>query len=526
MSESKKEKKELDQIVKSNGHLQISRRQFMGNASLGTIGYVAMPSFLNLLTQSATAAECGLSNVVNNDRVVFMIFDLAGGPSINAALLPGTVEGDKESFRNAGGNMAKRGAAISTVTSGNEVNLTRAFGGTMWALHPFTQSLMAATSEKAKLSTDFFVINSVTDDDYSGILDDRVSAHSSPANMLAQVAPAGRIFKGVGTFANLSGTYQAAPSGSRKGAYSFVKVSSPTDIQNALKSGALVANLGATKASQVWDSLKNLNNSQVDFLNGRSLASESKDIIECMNVGGKSINLDFNVTSPTVFPSTTTDTDLAQVFSNFNTNNFEKQLGTMAHLLANGNASGAAIAVAGGDYHTLGQAYIENYDRTAGDAIGKTIEYFTRKNIKAFIVTIQDGGIVTDFSALNGTTGRTNPAGDDLSGTIHSVWVVNPTSPIVTATSSQTRTLASKSALLADATTQSRQIGMITTGADVNGNGAGGLGRSATMSAQAIVANYLVAAGIDPTPHGAMLNLLGADPTKISSTYIKLKKMV
>jgi hypothetical protein len=526
----------------------VTRRDFMGQVLGASAGFAAMPTIYDLLISSALAACDGEAGAASPQQVVFLVFDYRGGPNPNGAFLPGLDIGDKTSWRKVTNFERRGGVRLDTLNQAGQINTD--FGGEMWNEHALTQALRASTSASARAATDFIVLPVRTENDYSANDGDRQSNRISPANVLSQIVSSGRLFKGVGTSASLSGGSQPSPVAVRRGDASFTQIRSPAQVRAAVAPGITVSNLGNQNAGFVWDSLQKMSNSQIDFLNQKPTQKNVQDVLSCMNKSGKNLSLGFSPNS--VDPA---GEELARAIFQIPPNGANAAAGvpselittgTLCHMLANGNATGGVIEIGGGDYHqqdannvegsfaqtanvtVTGQgvpvprintaANFENgFDTRAGMCLGAAIEYFHRKNVKAFIVTIQDGGTNTgDRPGFD--NGRVPPSGDDAQAGIASVWVVNGNQAVRTGGSNL---------ILA---TNSRQVGKVTVDAGVDNSVLGGISSNPEAISSVIVANYMAAAGLnfaDPK-YAGYFNLITNNPASLGANnqLVKLKKIL
>lgn len=405
-----------------DGHRPVTRRDFIAQGLIGSLGMVMAPTVLSAILKSSYAmgAECEAGGGMNGLGGV-LIIDHAGGAGLTASALP-----------RAMGDQFLTDAAYRTLGMPNDRNPRNNPGlmDTSWGVHlhnqlGFFRGLNTGANAAAKaLTTGFSVL--------ADLGDDTGNNRTNPSAALALVGALGdadrKLSSVIGTNATESGGNSAAAVSSPL--YRAVRVNRPEDAAGLISLGVLRERLNNNPAiaAKVVAAMKKMTSRQLASFSNQEIPEQAKALVDCGYLkatdlaGGGALSPDPR-TNALVFGA-----------NGFNMNDsVERQAGTLTYLLAQGLVGVATLTLGSRDYHDGTRATGERLDEEAGRITRKAFDLVHRmineQGARArpfMVIHITDGSVSTNQSVDNNAQGlfTWNSDGGDRSGAL--VFAYNP----------------------------------------------------------------------------------------------------
>jgi hypothetical protein len=428
----------LRQYLEQGHKMPKNRRDFMRAGLISMAAYVAAPTMIQLISQSAWAAEeiC-TSSSSSVGMPAFIHVQLDGGAALFANHLPHGNNGDPLPDY---GQLGVGTSPVKTLFFSNNAPFwtpDAATGGS-----EIIRSIMRNIPTTGTLSDIYartaFVAMSAES------IDDRADNKGDITGMLQAAGVTGTMLPylmGGGTLAN---NYFPAVLPSAN----LLNVAGASSLEGSLGLKGSLANLGATqlaslaKQKALVKAIENLNKKQMDALVANDSAAAKavyKNLISCASKKNSEVLASDNVVNITAadYPSEFGGTDLK---NNIWLNNFTDDAATSmtkAQLdgvqMRTGQAvatclrgmSGACLLRYGGyDYHRgASRAFANSRDKFAGEIIGRILLTARRMNKKVFLYVSTDGSLEVSDPSSNTTT----YAGDNPKKSMAYIFAYDPT---------------------------------------------------------------------------------------------------
>lgn len=479
-------------------HKPITRRDFLAQGYISSMGMVLAPSLLSMLASRQALAACGgaaAAQVVGKTPVI--IFDLAGGANFAGSNVIVGKQGGQLDFLNDYGKLGlppdrhpTQGGMLTTING--------QAAGSGLAFHAQSDLLfgMRQTANGALANTDGIVFAAKSGDDTKN------NPHN-PAYWLYRAGARGQLVQVVGSTGEDSGGNSQVPVNSFDSSVKSVQISRPNDARGLVQLGVLgdLFNSDA-KVAAILRAAENTSGRKLASFAQADLAQQVQELVKCGFVDAKDLVGQFSADA--LDPSQ--DPAVAASFVNLQDGDRQKTA-TVAKLVLDGYAGVGTIQLGGYDYHggDTGRERQARKDREAGALIGSVLSLAAEKNKDVMIYIFTDGGVsantdVNDTALGNGRYDFTS----DSSARSSSILLVRKRDGLVSVRDS------------------SRQVGAYQdNGAAVN-TGVNQISDNVTNLAKAVVGNYLALHGEE----GNLTSIVGNQSlTADMNQYVKFTRI-
>jgi hypothetical protein len=385
----------------------VTRRQFLSQGFMTGSAFVAMPTFLSLLTRAKAAqaqqVDCSLGGA--SMGMPFIGFDLAGGANIAGSnvmvglqdqLTPLSPEG----YLKLGLPEELTPQRLGVAAYNEE------FGIRFHRDSAMLRGMLRFTSPAARANTNGVIICARSANDTGN------NPHN-PIYGINRAGASGALLELVGTEPTDSGGRSTIPMTTFDPSKRPTKIDRPQDARGLVDTGELVNMLGDAGAAEVMNAMEQISKDKLAVM---AEAQSTSDVVRCAYEQSRQLVVDFGdpasvdpLLDPDIVPVNPADPMapvpiLPDTDTLNNTSEFRKTASVMK-LVVEGKAGAGTIEFGGYDYHDSTRATGERKDERAGEAIGMAIEYAHRRNQDLMIYVFSDGSVASNGQVDNSAQG-------------------------------------------------------------------------------------------------------------------------
>lgn len=371
----------------------VTRRDMMAQGFLGTVGALAMPSFLSLLWErqafGLTCADGGGGTRLPG----FIVLDLVGGANIAGN---NVIVGKNNSQSNFLTSYATLGIP-NTLSPATNAAKADASMGLLWHAD---SAMLAGIKTKAVAGTlancEGAVFAAISGDDTN------TNPHN-PTYWITKSGLKGKYAALIGGRATNSGGNANVPPASYNPAARPVTITKPSDALGLIKPGKLATILTPADVQKITSAAHSMSSTRLAAFEDKDVSSQVRDLIECGYIKGEQMLAASADEQKAIDPAQ--DTTLSPIFTGFANATDQAAAFSVAKLVLDNYAGAGTIAKAGFDYHAQGRAVSDARDREAGVIIGSLLQAASIKQQDLMIYVFTDGG-VSASGAPDATTGK------------------------------------------------------------------------------------------------------------------------
>ena len=377
-----------------------TRRDFMAQGFLGTVGTAAMPSLISLLWErQAYGLDCASASSTAAQLPGFIVLDLAGGANIAGNNVIVGQNNDQAAFLTSYATLG------IPDTLSPKVNAAKA-DSSMGLLWHADSAMLAGIKSKASAAT----LANVEGGVFAAISgDDNNTNPHNPNYWITKAGLKGKYASLVGITPTLSGGNATIPAASNDPASRPVTITKPSDALGLIKPGKLATLLQPADVKKIVSAAHNMSATQLAAFQTKDLSQQVKDLVECGYIKGEEMMAASADEQIAIDPSK--DTIMTGIFTGFANATDQATSLSISKLVMDNYAGAGTISKGGFDYHGQGRAVSDARDREAGVIIGSLLQAAEAKNKDLMIYVITDGG-VTASGAPDPTTGKGVFSGD------------------------------------------------------------------------------------------------------------------
>lgn len=362
----------------------VTRRELLASGLISFSSSLVLPSFLTILARSghAQAEELICKTVGGLDWAPFISLKLSGGAAMGANFLP-LDKGEQllPSYSKMG--MGKG----STLPVSYEFANKAPFYAASQMLAGMRTAAAATTLQKAN---------------FCGVCvrsqDDNSQNKFDITGLVINAGASGAIMNNLGRTGSVTGVNNG---------YAFVPPPAPLivgsydDIIGSLGVSGSLAALNTTQKSNLFKTVQNLSNAQVEQVKNMTGGTTLARLLGCANQDNT--NLIANTSALNIDPlgNQAFATNWG-ITNNSSRSSQEFAFASMVWNVINKNASTANLEMGGFDYHNNTRTSGDDRDNDAGTVIGQILQSFAIMNTKGFLVVTSDGSVTSPDSDIPG----------------------------------------------------------------------------------------------------------------------------
>lgn len=477
MSKSKT-RSNLDQRLFHENHAKPrTRRDFMAQGFMSSVGLVMAPGVLQLIFQNqalgATCAAPGSSDSVGR-MAGFMVFDLAGGAGIAGSNVMVGKRGGQMDFINSYTSLGL--PAGMAPTQPNQINTE--FGLAFHADSAMLRGLQSTTTAATRANVEGVIFCAASNDDTGN------NPHN-PVYWVNKAGAKGELTALVGSSNSVSGGNSQAPGISIDPTKRPVQINRSTDALQLVNPGKLATLLSTADVDRIMKAAQKMSASKLAMFQEKDLPSQIRELVDCGYIQSSEMLTKFNATA--LDPRQ--DALVTAVFNDLN-NADQQKTAAVAKLILDGMAGAGTVTKGGFDYHDGSRQTGETRDFEVGALMGRALELAARKGQDLMLYVFTDGAVASSGAIDNSAAGRGK-----------GVWTSD------SGQRSATFALVYKRDGKPPMRNNRRQIGAFRDGGGVD-IGASKLSNDVDTLAKAVVANYLALHGLE----GKLAEVVGDNP--------------
>lgn len=391
-------------------HKPITRRDFLAQGYISSLGFVVAPNVLSMLASIDALAACpSAAPAVRKTGV--LIFDLAGGANLaGSEAMVGKAGGQLDllsmgKYQTLGLPNDQHPALAGQLVTVNGQPL-----GQGLAFHANSDILrgMRATGAAALPQVDGIVFATASGDDTSN------NPHN-PAYWLQKAGAQGNLVQIIGSQNSDSGGNAVAPAPSVNPGMRSVQVSNANQARGLIQLGALGSLFTVNgvsnndKVKKILEAAEATSSRKLASFNALDLSDQIKELVNCGLLEAKDLVGKFS--QQAVDPAL--DADVQAAFPTFANNGEAQRTASVAKLILDGFAGVGTVSIGGCDYHGNGRDAQANKNNSIGELIGSAFALADRKNQDLMVIVFSDGGVSADQTVGAGNAlGRFNFVSD------------------------------------------------------------------------------------------------------------------
>ena len=398
---SKNQAKELP----IQNHKVITRRDFIAQGGISSLGFVVAPTVLSMLTSIDARAQAACpSSAPVAGKMPVIIFDLAGGANIAGGdVIVGKAGGQldflgADKYQSLGQPNDQHPSLPGQMTTVNG-----AAAGAGLAFHTNSDILrgMRTTGMAALPNVDGIIFAGASGDDTGN------NPHN-PIYWLNKAGATGSIANIVGRSNSDSGGNAVAPAMSYNPAVRSVQVLNPAAARGLVQLG-VVSTLFTTggltnnaKLKKIIEAAEMTSGRKIASFNSLDLSSQIKELVNCGFIDAKDLAGRFSQTA--VDPAS--DAMVTQSFANLANNSDQQATASIAKLILDGYAGAGTVTIGGCDYHGNGRQSQAQKNNSVGELIGSVFNLARLKNKDIAVIVYSDGGVSSGITVDNTAEGK------------------------------------------------------------------------------------------------------------------------
>lgn len=396
-----KKSKELMEKQKESGifapvlnHRPITRRDFLAQGYISSVGMLLAPTMLSMLASRKAMAACAGDGVQQAGKTPVIIFDLAGGANFAGSnVMVGKAGGQMDYLADYARLGLPSGFHPSNAGMTTTINGQAAGSGLLFHNNSDLLIGMQRTAGTSLQNTDGMIFAAASGDDTSN------NPHN-PAYWLYRAGARGELVQVIGSRNSESGGRSVVPTMSYDASVASVQVRRPQDATGLVQLGALGNLFSETKVAEILRAAENTSGRKLASFNQLDISSQIQELVNCGFIESKSVVGRF--TADALDP--TQDANVNAAFANMNGN--RERTATIAKLVLDGYAGVGSIELGGYDYHGQGRDTQAQKDQNVGELIGSVLQLAQLKNKDVMIYVLTDGGVSANTNVDNSALGN------------------------------------------------------------------------------------------------------------------------
>ena len=370
---------------------KMSRREMLASGAIPFMGYVALPSFVQLFANAGVAEAQDMLNCPSGGGALGTVItlNLAGGAGLHSNIVPLTKDGATlPTYDRMGlGTKAQVESIMAELMGVRWRNTSGIYLSMMDLANNFGNSTPLRVDVHNNTSAFWLAVN---------LMDDSSNNRISVVGLLQGAGNKGRILSDLSMRDSVTGdNNQPAKVIPLKGTL----VRSYDDILAALGPGTSLNLLARQSRSQLFDSIRKLNVSQSRNLASISGGEALSKLVSCASI--ENANLQASATPDLSPVGQGAPAQLGQIWNiNANTqrNNQNFVIASMVYNGLTGNAGHVALSLGGYDYHNGTRTTGETMDRNAGNIIARILATAALLKKRVFVYVNTDGSVTGPIS--------------------------------------------------------------------------------------------------------------------------------
>ncbi len=398
----------VDRPMIHKGHRLKTRRDFLSQGFISSLGFTLAPSLLSMLRTDIVMAVEGCEAAPVSSNAPVLIIDLAGG-NMQAGnhMIVGTDSQDNLLSSYAGLGLPP---AIDPAQNPNMIN--RDFNVAMHANSAYLEGMLEATQStvdnrdpnmRNRIDGGFFAAQSEND---------RSTNPLNPVYWMAKAGANGTLTTASGTRGSQSGGRSVPPAASFDPTLSPVQISRVDDLTGLINLGVVQNEFGSrgiAKVQKILKRMEGMSQAKINSFTNKSLSEQLKSVAAC---GFDTTRYTSQTANPAAIDPTQ-DAVIQRIYqgNQDNRNNTSYDPGAssaeacIVKALCDGLVGVGTLELGGYDYHGDTRLNQDNKDYKVGKTIGRALSVAAEKNKDLMIIIITDGGVATSTTMQAGRNG-------------------------------------------------------------------------------------------------------------------------